>query len=54
MADNDEKVHLFANDGTDWTSSPSPVDPDEKRAADKAFDEEARKGDGPAATNEPR
>lgn len=49
-----EKIHLFANDGSDWTSKPSPVDPDEKRKADEAVDRKARKGDGPGATNEPR
>lgn len=51
MADNDEK-HTFANDGTDWTTPPSPVDPEEKLAADKAVADEAREGDGPSATNE--
>lgn len=53
MADKDEK-HLFANDGSDWKTEPSPVDPEEKRKADKELDEYARKGDGPSATNEPR
>jgi hypothetical protein len=58
MAENeertDEQEHLFANDGTDWTTPPSPVDPEEKAAADKAVADKAREGDGPGATNEPR
>lgn len=53
MADK-KKIHLFANDGSDWTSEPSPVDPDEKREADKELDRLAREGDGPGATNEVR
>lgn len=52
---NDEKQHLVANDGSDWTTPPSPVDPEEKRKADKEFADAAKEGgDGPGATNEPR
>lgn len=55
MADKDnEQEHLFANDGTNWTTPPSPVDPEEKAAADKEAADKAREGDGPGATNEPR
>lgn len=50
----EEEIHLLANDGSDWTTPPSPVDPDEKRKADEAFAAKAAKGDGPGATNEPR
>lgn len=53
MAENESK-HLFANDGTDWTTPPSPVSTTEARAADKAQDDEARKGDGMSGTNEVR
>lgn len=53
MAKSKEK-HVFANDGSDWTTPPSPVDPEEKREADQKVADEARKGDGPGATNEPR
>jgi hypothetical protein len=49
-----ESKHIVANDGTDWTTPPSPVDPEEKREADKKAADAARKGDGPSATNEPR
>ena len=49
-----EETHFFANDGTDWKTQPSPVDLEEKIKADKALDEKARQGDGPAASNEPR
>lgn len=49
-----EQEHLFANDGSDWTSEPSPVDPEEKLEADKKVADAARKGDGPSATNEVR
>lgn len=45
---------LVANDGSNETTPPSPVDPDEKREADKAVDAKARKGEGPGATNEVR
>lgn len=50
MADN--KTHLFANDGTDWKTPPSPVDASEARKADAKIDKAAAKGDGPGATNE--
>jgi hypothetical protein len=53
VADNEE-VHLFANDGTDWTSKPSPVNAEEARAADKAVEDKAAEGQGPAATNDIR
>lgn len=46
--------HVFANDGSDWKTEPSPVDPEEKRKADKEVADAAREGDGPGATNEPR
>lgn len=49
-----EQEHLFANDGSDWTTPPSPVDPQEKAEQDKAAAEKARQGDGPGATNEAR
>lgn len=45
---------IVANDGTNWTTPPSPVDPAAKREADKKVAERARKGAGPSATNEPR
>lgn len=45
---------IVANDGTDWTTPPSPVDPEEKREADKKVAEQAAKGAGPSANNEPR
>lgn len=44
--------HYFANDGSDWTTPPSPVDSKKARAADKRVDAKAAKGDGPSATNE--
>lgn len=44
--------HYFANDGTDWTSEPSPVSTKAARAADKKLDDKAAKGAGPSATNE--
>ena len=46
------KQHFFANDGDDWTTPPSPVDPDEARKADQKVDKAAAKGMGPSATNE--
>lgn len=52
MTDNEK--HFFANDGSDWTSSPSPVDADEAREAELELDEEARGGKGFSATNEAR
>lgn len=52
MAKNEK--HVVANDGTDWTTPPSPVSLEEKIEADKQAAEEAKKGDGPAASNEPR
>jgi len=48
MADNER--HYFANDGTDWTSSPS----DDPRRDAEERDDEAAQGNGPSATNEPR
>jgi len=50
MADEKER-HFFANDGSDWTSSPDPVDRDEKREADEEHDKASREGQGPKATN---
>lgn len=48
----DQNPRLVANDGTDnWTTPPSPVDPDEKRAADKAVHDFSLTGQGPRATN---
>jgi hypothetical protein len=44
--------HYFANDGTDWKSTPSPVSTKSARAAAKRVDDKAGKGDGPSATNE--
>lgn len=49
----DEK-HYFANDGSNWRSTASPVNANEARAADKALDDEAREGAGFSATNEAR
>lgn len=58
MTKNDETPALpkglIANDGSGDTTPPSPVDIDEKLEADRALDAEATKGQGPAATNEPR
>lgn len=57
MTDSNEKVEskrLFANDGTNWTSEPSPVDADKARKADEKIDNAAAKGKGPSATNEGR
>lgn len=48
----DTEKHYFANDGSDWTTPPSPVSSAEAREADKALDDEAAKGEGPSATNE--
>lgn len=46
---------LTANgDNSGWTTPPSPVDPVEKRKADQKVDRQARKGQGPSATNEVR
>lgn len=46
---------LVANQGDLLANTPpSPVDPDEKRAADEAMTKVGEKGDGPGATNEPR
>lgn len=44
--------HYFANDGSDWTTPPSPVNASEAREADKALDDAAREADGPSASNE--
>ena len=49
---NDNEQHYFANDGTDWTTPPSPVNANEAREADKSTDEQAAQGEGPTATNE--
>jgi hypothetical protein len=46
--------HLFANDGSDWTSTRTPENTREARAADQELDEEVAKGDGFSATNETR
>lgn len=46
--------HYFANDGSNWTTPPSPVSTTEAREADAKLDEAAREGDGPSATNEVR
>lgn len=46
--------HYFANDGSDWTTPPSPVSSKEAREADAKLDEAAREGDGPSATNDVR
>jgi hypothetical protein len=51
VADSQE-VHLFANDGTDWKSTRSPVNADEARAADQAVEDKASEGQGPAASND--
>lgn len=50
----DKKVHLIANDGTDWRSTRSPVGTKDARKADAKVDKAAAKGSGPAATNETR
>jgi hypothetical protein len=50
MADNEQ--HYFANDGSNWTTPPSPVSTKEAREADKALDDQAKEGDGPTATND--
>lgn len=52
MAKRKQETHHFANDGSDWTTPPSPVDSNEARAADKKVDEQAVKGDGFTAPNE--
>lgn len=52
MSDKTESKRLFANDGTNWTSEPSPVDATEARKADAAIDKAAAEADGPTATNE--
>lgn len=44
--------HHFANDGSGWTTPPSPVDSNKARAADKKVDDRAVKGDGFTAPNE--
>lgn len=44
--------HYFANDGSDWTTPPSPVNANEAREADKAVDEAAKEADGFSAPNE--
>lgn len=54
MANDKQSEHILANDGTDWTTPPSPVDLDEKIAADRKVAEKSRKGAGPSANNEPR
>lgn len=46
--------HIFANDGSDWTSTRSPENSREARAADKEVDEQAMNGEGFTATNEPQ
>jgi len=44
---------LTANgDSSGWTSEPSPVNADEARAADQAFEDAASAGQGPSATND--
>lgn len=49
----DSKTRLVANgDDSNWTTPPSPVDPEEARKADAKVDRLAAKGQGPAATNE--
>jgi len=45
----DGEQHFFANDGTDWRSTASPVSTKEAREQDEAQDVQ---GDGPAAANE--
>jgi len=50
MAD-EEKQHLFANDGSDWTTPPSPVSTEEARKADKELDP-GKDGEGFSGTNE--
>ncbi len=51
MAAKNEQHH-FANDGSDWTTPPSPVDPEEKVKADEKVRAHAEKtGDGPSAKN---
>ena len=46
----DGELHYFANDGTDWRSTSSPVSTEEAREQDAAQD--AGDGSGPAASNE--
>lgn len=48
----DQRVHLIANDGTDWRSTRSPVNTDEARAESAKVDKAAAGGPGPAASNE--
>lgn len=50
----DGEFHLFANDGTDWRSTASPVSTKEAREADKALDDDSREGEGFSGTNEVR
>ena len=48
------EVQVVANAGDmKWTTPPSPVNMDEKIAADEAVAAQAARGDGPSATNEP-
>ena len=47
----DEQEHLFANDGSDWTSEREP-DVNEAREDEKRIDEEAAEGDGFTGTND--
>lgn len=46
----DGELHYFANDGTEWRSTPSAVSTTEAREQDAAQD--GTDGDGPGATNE--
>ncbi len=45
---------LIANDGSGKNTPPSPVALEDKQAADQKAADEAAKGQGPAASNEPR
>jgi len=49
MADNEK--HYFANDGSDWTTPPSPVNSEEAREADKELDP-GKEGPGFSGANE--
>lgn len=47
-----DEQHYFANDGSNWTTPPSPVSSTEAREADQKVDDAAKQADGPTATNE--
>lgn len=48
----DGEQHYFANDGSNWRSTASPVSTKEAREQDAAQDEAVEGAQGPAASNE--